>query len=85
MTVNNILIKDLSECKALMYDDGTICLFYSFPQEISVEDSLIRIGSMQVINRNEICDILRCDDLVYIHLKDNTVIQLKIDMSKIIC
>lgn len=29
-----------------MYDDGTIRLFYSFPQDILIEDSVIRIGSL---------------------------------------
>lgn len=53
MSEKIISIDDLSKYRVLMYDDSTIRLFYSYPQEVTVENSVIRIGNLQVINRNE--------------------------------
>ena len=46
MSKSNILLYNLSEYRALMYDFGTIRFFYSFSQDILIEDSVIRIGSL---------------------------------------
>ena len=82
MNKSNILLCNLSEYRALMYDDGTIRLFYSFPQDISIEDSVIRIGSLQVINRNEICDIIRDDDMVRVKLKNGTSVEIRLEIDR---
>ena len=81
MSKSNILLYNLSEYRALMYDDGTIRLFYSFPQDILIEDSVIRIGSLQVINRNEICDIIR-DDMVRVKLKNGTSVEIQLEIDR---
>lgn len=65
-----------------MYDDGTIRLFYSFPQDISIEDSVIRIGSLQVINRNEIFNIIRDEDMVRVKLKNGTSIEIQLEIDR---
>ena len=82
MSKSNILLCNLSEYRALMYDDGIIRLFYSFPQDISIEDSVIRIGSLQVINRNEIFDIIRDDDMVRVKLKNGTSIEIRLEIDR---
>lgn len=81
MTKSNILIDDLSEYRVLMYDDSTIRLFYSYPQEITVENSVIRIGNLQVINRNEICNITRDSDKVLVKLMNGTDIELQLEIK----
>ena len=78
MSINRVSINDLSQYSVLMYDDGTICLFYSSPQEISVEKSVIRIGSMQVINRNEVVSIMSYNDILEITLVDGKIVGLQI-------
>ena len=65
-----------------MYDDGIIRLFYSFPQDISIEDSVIRIGSLQVIKRNEIFDITLDDDMVRVKLKNGTSIEIQLEIDR---
>lgn len=82
MSKSNILLYNLSEYRVLMYDDGTIRLFYSLPQDISIEDSVIRIGSLQVINRNEICDIIRDDDMVRVKLKNGTSVEIQLEIDR---
>lgn len=81
MTKSNILIDGLSEYRVLMYDDSTIRLFYSYPQEIAVEDSVIRIGNLQVINRNEVCNITRDSDIMHVKLKSGVDIELQLDIK----
>ena len=81
MSAKIILIDDLSEYIVLMYDDSTIRLFYSYPQEITVEDSVIRIGNLQVINRNELCNITRDSDKVHVKLKSGTDIELQLEIK----
>ena len=78
MSINRVSINDLSQYSVLMYDDGTICLFYSSPQEILVEKSVIRIGSMQVINRNEVVSIMSYNDILEITLVDGKIVELQI-------
>ena len=78
MSINRVSINDLSQYSVLMYDDGTIRLFYSSPQEISVEKSVIRIGSMQVINRNEVVSIMSYNDILEITLVDGKIVELQI-------
>lgn len=78
MSINRFSINDLLEYSVLMYDDGTIRLFYSSPQEISVEESVIRIGSLQVINRNEIVSIMSYNDILKITLVDGKIVELQI-------
>lgn len=78
MSINRFSINDLLEYSVLMYDDGTIRLFYSYPQEISVEESVIRIGSLQVINRNEIVSIMSYNDILKITLVDGKIVELQI-------
>ena len=82
MSKSNILLYNLSEYRALMYDDGIIRLFYSFPQDISIEDSVIRIGSLQVIKRNEIFDITLDDDMVRVKLKNGTSIEIQLEIDR---
>ena len=82
MTKSNILIDDLSEYRVLMYDDSTIRLFYSYPQDITVEDSVVRIGNLQVINRNEICNITRDSDKVLVKLMNGTDIELQLEIKQ---
>ena len=79
MTKTNILIDDLSKYRVLMYDDSTIRLFYSYPQEVTVENSVIRIGNLQVINRNELCHITRDSDMVHVKLMNGTDIELQLE------
>ena len=81
MTKSNILIDYLSEYRVLMYDDSTIRLFYSYPQDITVEDSVVRIGNLQVINRNEICNITRDSGKVHVKLKNGTDIELQLEIK----
>lgn len=81
MSEKIISINDLSKYRVLMYDDSTIRLFYSYPQEITVEDSVIRIGNLQVINRNEICHITRDSDMVHVKLMNGTEIELQLEIK----
>lgn len=81
MTKSNILIDDLSEYRVLMYDDSTIRLFYSYPQDITVEDSVVRIGNLQVINRNEICSIIHDSDKMHVKLMNGTDIELQLEIK----
>lgn len=81
MSVSISIINNLSEYRVLMYDDSTIRLFYSYPQEVTVEDSVIRIGNLQVINRNEICNITRDSDMVHVKLMNGTDIELKLEIK----
>lgn len=74
-----ISINELSKYRALMYDNEIIRIIYSFPQKILVEHSIIRVGSLQVINRNEICDITRDGDCIYVKLKGGAVIELQLE------
>lgn len=74
-----ISIDELSEYRALMYDNEIIRIIYSFPQKILVERTIIRVGSLQVINRNEICDITRDGDFIHVKLKSGAVIELQIE------
>ena len=81
MSAKIISMDDLSEYRVLMYDDSTIRLFYSYPQEVTVEDSVIRIGGGQVINRNEICNITRDSDMVHVKLMNGTDIELQLEIK----
>lgn len=81
MSAKIISMDDLSEYRVLMYDDSTIRLFYSYPQEVTVEDSVIRIGNLQVINRNEICNITRDSDMVHVKLMNGTDIELQLEIK----
>lgn len=74
-----ISINELSKYRALMYDNKIIRIIYSFPQKILVERTIIRVGSLQVINRNEICDITRDGDFIYVKLKSGAVIELQLE------
>lgn len=64
-----------------MYDDGNIGLFYNFPQKISIVSSVIRIGSLQVINSSNICNITRDYDIVHVNMCNGTVIQIKLESN----
>lgn len=81
MSAKIISMDDLSEYRVLMYDDSTIRLFYSYPQEVTVEDSVIRIGNLQVINRNEICNITRDSDMGHVKLMNGTDIELQLEIK----
>lgn len=74
-----ISINELSKYRALMYDNEIIRIIYSFPQKILIERAIIRVGSLQVINRNEICDITRDGDFIYVKLKSGAVIKLQLE------
>lgn len=81
MLEENITITDLKEYRGFMYDDGNIGLFYNFPQKISIVSSVIRIGSVQVINSSNICNITRDYDIVHVNMCDGTFIQMKLESN----
>lgn len=81
MLEENITITDLKEYRVFMYDDGNIGLFYNFPQKVSIVSSVIRIGSLQVINSSNICNITRDYDIVHVNMCDGTFIQMKLESN----
>lgn len=78
MSENRVSVKELITYRITMFDDGNIRLFYSHPQDVFIEDTVIRIGSLQIIPLKNIQKIIRDDDRVHICLKDESVIQLQI-------
>lgn len=81
MLEENITITDLKEYRVFMYDDGNIGLFYNYLQKISIVSSVIRIGSLQVINSSNICNITRDYDIVHVNMCDGTFIQMELESN----